>query len=659
MILYIAEKPSLGRAIAAVLPKPQHKDNGFIRLANGDIVSWCVGHLLQLAEPEDYHPEYKRWQLAQLPIIPDKWQLKVRKPAAGQLSILKKLIKQADQLVHAGDPDREGQLLVDEVLAYCGVSGNKLAATQRLLISDLNPPAVKRALAQLQPNKNFVPLSTSALARSRADWLYGLNMTRAYTLQGQKAGYQGVLSVGRVQTPLLGLVVRRDQDIANFVSKPFYQVLAEVETADKQRFYAMWQPSESCAPWQDEDGRVLSKALAEKVQQKITSQPALVNKVEQKERKQPAPLPYNLSALQIDAAKRYGMTAQQVLDNCQQLYERHKLITYPRSDSRHLPREQLSRATAVTGAIAANDSQLSEAVQQADMTRVSKAWNDSKVEAHHAIIPTEKRQAFTSLTLAEKQLYYLIARQYLAQFYPACCVSETLVELTIAGGLFRAKANTELSSGWKQLYRAGTSPDVAEKNQPDNELVQQSLPPLHKGQQLHCCGAQLLEKHTQPPQPFTDATLLAAMTGISRYVSDLAIKAVLRETDGLGTEATRAGIIELLFKRGFLQRQGKQIRATDTGVALIEALPLQASLPDMTARWEAELSRICQRETSYQAFMQPLQTELGLLISQAATVTPIGLPKGKTRRWSRKNATKPASAKALPYRRARQTAIKA
>lgn len=659
MILYIAEKPSLGRAIAAVLPKPHHKDDGFIRLANGDVVSWCIGHLLEQAEPEDYHPDYKRWQIAQLPIIPDKWQLKARKSAARQLSVLTKLIKQADQLVHAGDPDREGQLLVDEVLAYCGVNGNKLAATQRLLISDLNPPAVKRALAQLQPNKDFVPLSTSALARSRADWLYGLNMTRAYTLQGQKAGYQGVLSVGRVQTPLLGLVVRRDQDIADFVTKPFYQVLAEVETSDKQRFSAIWQPSEACAPWQDEEGRILLKALAEKVQQKITGQPAWVSKAEQKERKQPAPLPYNLSALQIDAAKRYGMTAQQVLDNCQQLYERHKLITYPRSDSRHLPRGQLSRAAAVTGAIAANDSQLRAAVPQADMTLISKAWNDSKVEAHHAIIPTEKRQAFAGLTQAEKQLYYLIARQYLAQFYPAYCYNEPLVELTIAGGLFRAKANTELSAGWKQLYRSDSNQDTSKKNQPDNELILHSLPQLHKGQQLHCYAAQLLEKHTQPPQHFTDATLLAAMTGISRYVSDPAVKAVLRDTDGLGTEATRAGIIELLFKRSFLQRQGKQIRATAAGTALIQALPPQASLPDMTARWEAELSRICQRETSYQAFMLPLQTELGLLISQAATVTPAGLPQGKTRRWGRKKPTKPAAGKTTCLRRGRQSVTKA
>ncbi|WP_397470938.1 toprim domain-containing protein, partial [Rheinheimera sp.] len=204
MILYIAEKPSLARAIAAVLPKPQYKDKGFIRLANGDVVSWCIGHLLEQAEPQDYNPDYKRWQAAQLPIVPDKWLLKVRKSAEQQLNVIKKLLKQADSLVHAGDPDREGQLLVDEVLAYCGVSKSKLAGTQRLLISDLNPAAVKRSLTQLKPNRDFIPLSTSALARSRADWLYGLNMTRAYTLQGQKAGYQGVLSVGRVQTPLLG-----------------------------------------------------------------------------------------------------------------------------------------------------------------------------------------------------------------------------------------------------------------------------------------------------------------------------------------------------------------------------------------------------------------------------------------------------------------------
>jgi DNA topoisomerase III len=632
MILYIAEKPSLGRAIAAVLPSPQYKENGYIRLANGDVVSWCIGHLLEQAEPQQYDADYKRWQAAQLPIVPDKWLLTVRKSAVQQLNVIKKLLKQADSIVHAGDPDREGQLLVDEVLAYCHVPAEKLAGVQRLLINDLNPPAVKRALQQLKPNKDFIPLSISALARSRADWLYGLNMTRAYTLQGQKAGYHGVLSVGRVQTPLLGLVVRRDQQIADFVPKPFYQVLADVETADKQRFTALWQPSSACAPWQDEEGRILHKALAQKVQQKIHAQPALVTKLEQKDGQQMPPLPYNLSALQIDAAKRYGMTAQQVLDHCQQLYERHKLITYPRSDCRYLPTEQLKQAAAVCQAVAANDTGLAAMVAQADKKRVSKAWSDTKVETHHAIIPTEKRQPLSRLSQAEQRLYQLIARQYLAQFYPPYCYTDTLVELTIAGGCFVAKARTERTAGWKQLYRTEQKPHITE-DQAELALQQTQLPALQQGQQLHCVAARVLEKQTRPPQAFTDASLLAAMTGISRYVSDATVRKILRDTDGLGTEATRAGIIELLFKRGFLQRSGKQILATPTGTALINALPDEAVLPDMTARWEAALNAICQRQQSYQAFMQPLITQLTQLISTAATVLPTGLPTTAKPRW--------------------------
>ncbi len=249
MILYIAEKPSMARAIAAALPKPQQKDNGFIRLANGDVISWCIGHLLEQAQPEDYNPDYKRWQAAHLPIIPGQWQLKVRKSARQQLAVLQKLIKQADQLIHAGDPDREGQLLVDEVIAWCKVAPAKRDNVKRLLINDLNAAAIRQALKQLQPNKNFVPLSTSALARSRADWLYGLNMTRAYTLRGQQAGYHGVLSVGRVQTPVLGLVVRRDQEIANFSSQQFYQVQAELTTTNNETFIAQWQPSVACEPY--------------------------------------------------------------------------------------------------------------------------------------------------------------------------------------------------------------------------------------------------------------------------------------------------------------------------------------------------------------------------------------------------------------------------
>ncbi|MFN6972374.1 MAG: DNA topoisomerase 3, partial [Rheinheimera sp.] len=515
MILYIAEKPSLGRAIAAVLPQPQRKADGCIYLANGDVVSWCIGHLLEQAEPESYDPSFKRWQLQHLPIIPAIWKLQARASSKVQLGILKKLIQQADQLVHAGDPDREGQLLVDEVIHWCGVKGAKLAATQRLLISDLNPSAVSRALQQLKSNQDFVPLATSALARSRADWLYGLNMTRAYTLQGQKAGYQGVLSVGRVQTPLLGLVARRDLTIRNFVSKPFYQVLAHLllhaDADPAGSFSAKWQPSPACEPYQDEEGRMLNQALATKVANTITGQNAEVVKLEQKNKQQFAPLPYNLSALQIDAAKRYGLSAQQVLEIAQQLYERHQLITYPRSDSRHLPKEQLQAVPTVSKAVAMHNEELAAMVAGADFRRKSKAWDDSQVQAHHAIIPTEKAVAANRLSLGEQQIYQLIARQYLLQFYPPYCYAETLLEVRISGGLFRTIAKTEQSKGWKQWLDA--RPKNKSKADTEDDETAALLPPLTLGQQLYCQRGEVLEKHTQPPEHFTDATLLAAMTG--------------------------------------------------------------------------------------------------------------------------------------------------
>lgn len=646
MILYIAEKPSLAKAIAAVLPKPQHQDNGFIRLANGDIVSWCLGHLLEQAAPEQYSPDFKRWQAAHLPIIPTIWQLTVKPKAAKQFKILKSLITQADNIIHAGDPDREGQLLVDQMLAFCGVKGAKLANTQRLLINDLNPAAVKKSLTQLQANKDFVPLSTSALARSRADWLYGLNMTRAYTLQGQKSGYNGVLSVGRVQTPLLGLVVRRDAEIANFISKPFYQVIATLNTQASEQFTALWQPSEACLPYQDSEGRVLLKALAEQVKSKVIDQPATVTKLEQKDKKQAPPLPYNLSALQIDAAKRYGISAQQTLDACQQLYERHKLITYPRSDCRYLPQSQLHDAATLCQSMAANSEVLAQAVAKANTKLRSKAWNDSKVSAHHAIIPTAKRQTLTKLSLTEQRLYLLIAIQYLSQFYPAYSYAETRVEVTILTGIFAATAKVERAAGWKQLFRQQATNSNQQPASDEQHISQ--LPQLELGQQLICIDAAVVEKHTQAPQHFTDASLLAAMTGISRYVQDKAIRKILRDSDGLGTEATRASIIELLFKRQFIQRKGKYIQATETGTGLINVLPIKATLPDMTALWEASLTNISLKKSSYQAFMQPLCEELQQLIADANMIKTINLPATAKPRWAKKKATK---GKAKPYNR--------
>jgi DNA topoisomerase-3 len=624
MRLFIAEKPSLGRAIADVLPKPHKKGDGYITAANGDTVSWCIGHLLEQQQPEAYDPAFKKWNHEHLPIIPQQWQLAVKKNTAKQLGVLRTLVKQAEQLVHAGDPDREGQLLVDEVINFLGVTGAKKDSIQRCLINDLNPSAVKQSLSKLRSNREFIPLSTSALARSRADWLYGINLTRAYTLQGQKVGYKGVLSVGRVQTPLLGLVVRRDNAIEAFVSKAFYEVWACLETDKGEHFKAKWQPSEQCAKYLDEQGRNLSQALAQNVAGRISQQPAQVKKLKREHKKQAPPLPYNLSSLQIDASKAFGLSAQQVLDICQGLYERHKLITYPRSDCRYLPLSHFVEAKDVHAAILSNSQHLGQqgslfSQTQFDLKRKSKAWNDKKVDAHHAIIPTKKTS--NHLSGNDAKVYALICRNYLAQFLGEHQYHAVRVEVEIALGLFVAVAKELIEDGWRCIFIKRSK----SHNQDNNNETEQLLPRLNLGQILQSLQAEVLEKHTSPPKAYTDASLLAAMTGISAHVSDPQLRKILRDTDGLGTEATRAGIIELLFSRGFLSRTGKTITSTSSGRGLIEALPDVATYPDMTARWESELSAISEGRSQYQKLMSPLQEQLKELVVQSREVLPKGL----------------------------------
>jgi DNA topoisomerase-3 len=626
MIVYIAEKPSLGRAIATGFDGRQQKRDGYIELDNGDCVTWCIGHLLEQAEPDKYDAAYGKWSLQHLPIVPVKWQLVPKKNTQKQLSVVKRLLKKATHIVNAGDPDREGQLLVDEVITYCGVKTSIIENAGRLLINDLNTSAVKKALQNMRANREFLGLSISALARSRADWLYGLNLTRAYTLLGQRGGYSGVLSVGRVQTPVLGLVVRRDQDIAHFTSTPFFEVIATLETLNKVTFTAKWQPSEACGPYQDEEGRVLSRKLAQTVVNKTQGQQASVTDYKVQNKQSLPPLPYSLSILQIDASKRFNLSPKKVLDVCQSLYEKYQLITYPRSDSRYLPKEQFVKAAKVLSVIKSNVPSFISAVDNANPKLKSKAWNDSKVDAHHAIIPTNRTKAVASLTPDEAKIYQLIATQYLMQFYGPHKYQEQIAKTDIAGGEFIAKGKSTNDLGWLVLTKS------------ENTKTETVLPNLSKGESLHCIDSQLLEKQTSPPKHFTDATLLGAMTGIARYVQDSKIKKILKETDGLGTEATRASIIDLLFRRQFMHKIGKEIHATETGKALIKALPSETTHPDMTAIWEANLDKIAQRQLRYEAFMQPLTESITRLISgsqQLDTTHFVGLKSARPARKKR------------------------
>lgn len=606
--VFIAEKPSLARAIAAVLPRPHRNFDGYIETGEGDIVTWCIGHLLEQVPPDAYDPRYKRWSLSDLPIVPSKWRLAPRSSGKKQLAVLRTLLKSSPPLVHAGDPDREGQLLVDEVIDYLGYPAGKRSCIARLLISDLNPAAVSRALQSMGNNRDYAPLSVSALARSRADWLYGMNMSRAYTLLGQKAGYQGVLSVGRVQTPVLGLVVRRDDEIAAFVSKPYYQVDARIPHEGSD-ILARWQPSKACRPYQDEEGRILHKALAENVVARIKDQPATVTQSEHKDNRQDAPLPYSLSALQIDAARRYGMTAANVLAACQSLYEQHKLITYPRSDCRYLPTEHHAQASSVFSAITSNAATLGKAVTDADAALRSKAWNNTKVVAHHAIIPTPKLAGGAGMSPSAAKIYDLITRQYLMQFYPPAVFADGKLAFSIAGGVFIAKARRVRELGWRTLLAKDTSDTNGGK----------ALPVLALGQVLRCANGILLSKETEPPRAFTEATLLQAMTGIASYVLDASLKKILRDTDGLGTEATRASILEGLFRRALLTRDKKNIHAAEAGRGLIYALPDSAAFPDMTAHWERQLGDMAEGHATYAPFMTALQTSIDAQMEAAKT----------------------------------------
>lgn len=611
MRLFIAEKPSLGRAIADVLPKPHRKGDGFIACGDNQTVTWCIGHLLEQAEPDGYDTRFSRWNLGDLPIVPEKWQLRPRAASARQLKVVERLLGEASEVIHAGDPDREGQLLVDEVLDYLQLAPQKRREVKRCLINDLNPQAVERAIGRLRDNSEFVPLCVSALARSRADWLYGINMTRAWTLVGQRAGFKGVLSVGRVQTPVLGLVVRRDEEIANFVPKDFFEVRAHIVTAHDERFIAIWQPSESCEPWQDEEGRLLHRPLAEHVVARITGKPALVTGYSDKRESETAPLPFSLSALQIEAAKRFGLSAQNVLDICQKLYETHKLITYPRSDSRYLPEEHFAGRHSVLKAIGVHAPALLPQ-PAVDPERRNRCWDDKKVDAHHAIIPTA-RTASVKLSENEANVYTLIARQYLMQFCADAWYRKCVIELDIAGGKFIAKARFLADAGWRVLL-GGKERDEENDGMP--------LPVVSEGDSLLCESGEVVERQTQPPRHFTDATLLSAMTGIARFVQDKDLKKILRATDGLGTEATRAGIIELLFRRSFLEKKGRYIHATPAGCALIHSLPESAGRPDMTAHWESVLTQISEKQCRYQDFMQPLVATLHQLIEQARSAQP-------------------------------------
>jgi DNA topoisomerase-3 len=566
-----------------------------------------------------------------LPISPTEWKLTIKTPEL--LETIRSLLPRVDVVVNAGDPDREGQLLVDEVLYFLSYQG----PVERVLISDLNPSAVRKAINALQPNTKFRSLYDAAVGRQRADWLYGINMTRFYTVLGRNAGHQGgVLSVGRVQTPLLGLIVRRDLEIERFQPKTYFSIIADVAGA-AHPFLASWWPGPGADDAIDDEGRLISAAYAAAVERKTAGQSGSVAQATGDKKSEPAPLPYSLAQLQIDAGRRLGLNPKVILEVCQSLYETHRLTTYPRSDCSYLPEGHLCQAADVVRAIAGVDQKLTAAAVAADLAVRSRAWNDAKVTAHHAVIPTPRSASGQRLSPNERNVYNLIARRYLAQFFPPHEYHQFDAKLVVAGERFVAKGRQPISQGWRRLYESPTDrEDVDSKGgdttATDDDVEPHSpIPPLQPGQVVWLARTKTIEKKTKPPTRFTSASLVQAMTGIARYVLDPRIKALLRETDGIGTPATQANIIQTLFDRHYIEEEKCQIVSTPTARALIRALPDVATQPDMTALWEATLRKVQDRQAPLDGFLNAVQSKLAEFVTRAKSAGPLTLPDAETR----------------------------
>ena len=593
MRLFLCEKPSQAKDIAQVLGATRRGDGCW--LGAGISVTWCIGHLLETAPPDSYDARYKRWALADLPIVPERWKMLVKPRTASQYKAVKRLLGGASELVIATDADREGEMIARELIEHCRYRG----PIQRLWLSALDDASIRKALGGLRAGADTFNLYQSALGRSRADWLIGMNMSRLFTLLGRQSGYQGVLPVGRVQTPTLRLVVDRDRSIANFVPQPFWAIEVQLR-GDGVPFTAQWRAAQACC---DDQGRCLDHNLAQRAADAMRQAgEATLQKLKTERMREVAPLPFDLGTLQEICSKKLGLGAQETLDIAQSLYETYKLITYPRSDCGYLPSSQHSEAPAILAALAGADPTLSALEPHLDPRRKSRAWNDAKVGAHHGIIPTAAARSLERLTGKPRAVYTLIRARYLAQFLPSHAYDRTQADFECAGEALRAVGKQIVEPGWKRALpealaaSRGRSADAA-------NAAAQSLPTLQQGTVYPVADVALKDLWTQPPKPFTEGDLIKAMKNVAKLVDDPKLKQKLKDTTGIGTEATRAGIIQGLLDRGYLTKQGKALAATPAAFSLIEAVPRAIADPGTTAIWEQALDMVQSGEMSLDEFV--------------------------------------------------------
>ena len=601
MKLFLCEKPSQGNDIAKVLGATK-RGEGCLSTPDGQLtVTWGIGHLVEQLNPEEYDPAFKKWAFETLPIIPGKWGLSPKKETKKQFNVVMKLIKQAKLVVIATDIDREGETIARELLDLAGFRGQ----IKRLWLSALDEASIRKALASLKNNEETLPLYYAGLARSRADWLIGMNFSRLYTLLAQQKGYQGKpLSVGRVQSPTLSLVVNRDREIKNFIPKQHF-TLQVILSDGKQHFATQYViPEQYCDP----DGLCLSAQVIQAANRQIRQLgQAKVESVETKRERQHAPLCFALSDLQSEANRLYGLGAQRVLDIAQSLYETHKATTYPRTDCGYLPESQLAEASRVIQYVLQSDQRLQPISAVLNLNQKSRVWNDKKITAHHGIIPTMVKVDISKMSDEEMKLYDLIRRRYLAQFLPISETDKTQIILKCGQHILSARGNVLVTPGWKILF--GKSLD-------EDDDTPQALPTLKQGQICQISDSEIKTLQTSPPNHFTEGTLLTAMKNAARFVTDERLKQRLRETEGLGTEATRAGTIQGLIDKGFLQKKGKSLLATEAAMMLMDSLPTMLKDPGLTALWEQALNQIAERTLSLEVFMQKQETFVRHLMAE-------------------------------------------
>ncbi len=593
--LVIAEKPSVGKDIASALSGSYTSSKDKTHLTGDDfVITWAVGHLVGLAEPDSYDPRFKKWRFDDLPIIPPKFALVPNdEKSKKQLWAVHRLMKddEIDTIVNACDAGREGEL----IFAYIYETAHIDKPVLRLWLNSMTKKAISDAFEYLRPGEDMAPLEAAARSRSEADWVVGMNATRAATIR-LRGAFDSTVSLGRVQTPTLALVAHREEEIRAFKPEPYWLVEADF-AADGERLYSGRYLG----------GKRIDEELAVSIVNDCENQPGEITKLEKKEERERSQLLYDLTSLQRDANTRFGFSAKRTLAAAQKLYEQHKAITYPRTNSRWLSSDLIPEIRPTAELVGKNSEYAKGAayVTSLEDLPLGRVVNNKKVEDHHAIIPTKSTHDLAKMRPDEKKIYDLVAKRFLAIFHPDAVYERTRIETTVKSHIFRTSGRVLLEAGWRAVYgQEAHQPDKAE----DDSGGDQMLPKLEQGESVETRRIESLRKETQPPRRFTEASLLAAMETAGKDIDDVELREAMKDS-GIGTPATRAAIIERLISVAYIEREGRALHATEKGVQVIRLLgDHQLTSPELTGQWERRLELIAQGEESRPSFMRDIAT---------------------------------------------------